>query len=275
MQSDAALPIKGADGAAMSLSTKVRDNLWLVRTCRDWRTIRAMKRRAPATADDVLPLRFRGLETPVLCRPGTSDVSVAWELFQERQYDCTRAWDFATVLDCGANVGMFLAYVVMRMAGGLSRYVGVEADLASFGVLERQAVALGIRSRSRLLQAAVWDRDGEVRFDDEGPSWSRHVSDEGKARVRSMTVDSILDAAGLGECDLLKLDIEGGERAVLPRMKAWGPRVRTIVAELHDGLDYGWFARIATGAGFEPFPPGELFRSHPGAIRRDAAHRGD
>jgi hypothetical protein len=43
------------------------------------------------------------------------------------------------------------------------------------------------------------------------------------------------------------------------------------VAELHDGLDYAWFAGIAESAGFEPFPPGELFRAHPGAIRRDVA----
>jgi hypothetical protein len=83
-----------------------------------------------------------------------------------------------------------------------------------------------------------------------------------------MTIESILDAAGLEECDLLKLDIEGGERTVLPRMKVWGPRVRTVVVELHDGLDYAWFAGIARGAGFQPFPPGELFRAHPGAIRQ-------
>ena len=148
--------------------------------------------------------------------------------------------------------------------------MGVEADREAFGLLELQAATVAVQSRSLLLQVAVWERDGEVRFDDRGPSWGRHVSSVGATRVRAMTVESILDAAGLEQCDLLKLDIEGGERTVLPRMKSWGPRVRTVVAELHGGLDYAWFAAIAEDAGFQPFPPGALFRAHPGAIRRDA-----
>jgi FkbM family methyltransferase len=206
-----------------------------------------------------------------LYRPGTSDVKVAWELFHRREYDCTRTWDFATVVDCGANVGMFLAFVMMKMGARLRRYVGVEADRAAFELLELQAAAMAIRDRSLLLHVAVWERDGAVSFDDRGPSWGRHVSDGGAARVQAMTIESILDAAGLEECDLLKLDIEGGERTVLPRMKSWGPRVRMVVVELHGGLDYPWFAAIAEEAGFQPFPPGQLFRAHPGAIRRAAA----
>ena len=253
----------------MTLLARVRDNLWLLGACRDWSTVRAMKRRGQAGTEDVERLRFRAFETPILYRPGTTDVSVAWELFHRREYDCTRAWDFPTVVDCGANVGMFLVFVVMKMGARLHRYVGVEADRVSFGMLELQTTTADIRSKSVLLHAAAWEHDGEVRFDDRGPSWGRQVSADGTARVRAMTIESILDAAGLEECDLLKMDIEGGERTVLARMKSWGPRVRRVVAELHGDLDYAWFAGIADRAGFEPFPPGELFRAHPGAIRRD------
>jgi FkbM family methyltransferase len=251
----------------MSLLESVRTNLWLLGECRDWPTLRAMKRGAPPGAEHVQRLRFRALDAPILYRPGTSDLSVAWELFHEREYDCTRGWDFATVVDCGANVGMFLAFAVMKTGSKLRRYVGVEADRAAFGLLELQAASADVRGKSVLLHAAAWEVDGEVGFDDRGPSWGRHVSDEGSTRIRAMTIESILDAAGLEECDLLKLDIEGGEQAVLPRMKSWGRRVRTVVAELHGGLDYAWFARIAEGAGFQPFPPGTLFRSHPAAMR--------
>jgi len=247
------------------------NNLWLLGECRDWGTLWAMKNSRTSSADEVRALRFRALASPILYRPGTSDISVAWELFHGREYDCTRAWDFATVVDCGANVGMFLAFVVMKMGAKLRRYVGVEADRASFGLLELQATAVAIRSKSLMLQVAAWEHDGEVRFDDRGPSWGHHVSAGGPARVKAMTIESILDAAGLEECDLLKLDIEGGERTVLPCMKSWGPRVRMVVAELHAGLDYAWFAGIAESAGFQPFPPGALFRAHPGAIRRDVA----
>jgi FkbM family methyltransferase len=158
----------------------------------------------------------------------------------------------------------------MKMNGRLVRYVGVEADAEAFAMLERQVAALGVASKSRLIHAAAWQVDGDVRFANHGPSWARHVSADGGTSVRAATIESILDEAGLSECDLLKLDIEGGERAVLPLMKSWGRRVRMVVAELHDGLDYPWFAAIAEDAGFQPFPPGKLFRLHPAAIRRDS-----
>jgi FkbM family methyltransferase len=253
----------------MTLLGRVRDNMWLLGACRDLQTLRAMKSRAPDSTRDVRPLRFRALETPVLYRPGSTDIAVAWELFQRGEYECTQPWDFPTVVDCGANVGLFLAFVVMQMNGRLYRYIGVEADSEAFRLLERQVEELQVGPKCRLIHAAAWGVDGEVRFDDTGPSWARHVSATGGTCVRALSVESILDEAGLRECDLLKLDIEGGERTVLPQMKTWGPRVRMVVAELHDGLDYLWFAAIAEGAGFRPFPPGELFRSHPGAIRRD------
>ena len=41
-----------------------------------------------------------------------------------------------------------------------------------------------------------------------------------------------------------------------------------LVAEPHDGLEYPWFAALASNGGFEP-PAGELFRPHSGAIRRN------
>jgi FkbM family methyltransferase len=257
----------------MTLLRRVRDNLWLLGACRDWRTLRAMKGRAPHSAESVLPLRLRGLDTPVLYRAGTTDISVVWELFQQQEYECTRGWNFPRVVDCGANVGMFMAFAMMKMDSRLERYVGVEADRAAFEMLERQTTALRLTDKARLLHAAAWQDDGEVSFDDHGPSWARHVSKSGATRVRALSIDSILDAAELAECDLLKLDIEGGERFVLPQMKVWGPRVRTVVAELHHELDYTWFATIARGAGFEPFAPGKLFRAHPSAVRGDVASR--
>jgi FkbM family methyltransferase len=255
----------------MTLLRRARNNLWLLGACRDWRTLRAMKSRAEGGAQGPQTLRFRGLDAPVLYRPDSTDIAVAWELFRGREYDCTLGWEFKSVVDCGANVGMFLAFVVMRLRGRPFRYAGVEADPEAFAMLERQVAGLGVGACSRLIHAAAWSHDGEVRFDDQGPSWARHVMASGGKCVRAATIESLLDEAGLPECDLLKLDIEGGERVVLPRMKSWGARVRVVVAELHDGLDYRWFAAIAEDAGFEPFAPGQLFRSHPGAIRRDVA----
>lgn len=254
----------------MTLLDRLRDNLWLLGSCRDWGTLLDMKLRREHDAGTVHRLHLRATEAPIVYRPGTSDLSVVWEIFRSGEYECTSGWEFDTVVDCGANVGVFLAFAVMKRGDGLRRYVGVEADRSAFEVLQLQAQAVDLGQRGVLLQAAAWGCDGEVGFEDSGPSWGRQVSPSGAVRTRAMTVESILDAAGLEGCDLLKLDIEGGEREVLERIGSWGPRVRVVVAELHDGLDYAWFAGLARGAGFQPYPPGGLFRTHPAAVRRTA-----
>jgi FkbM family methyltransferase len=250
------------------LFRRVADHAWLLGACRDWETLRAMKSRPPRGAPPP-SLRFRRLEPAVLYRPGSTDVQVAWEIFRQRQYACALPWRFDTIVDCGASVGMFAAFALRERGEPFSRYVAVEADPEAFRMLERQIDSLGLRATSRTIEAAAWSVDGEVRFDDSGPSWAHRVSSEGRRRVRAMRLESILDEASLDQCDLLKLDIEGGEREVLPSIRDWGPRVRAVVAELHDGLDYRWFARVTSDAGFRPYPPGALFRDHPGAIRND------
>ena len=157
---------------------------------------------------------------------------------------------------------------LLHSHGALDRYVGVEADVESFGVLTQQVLALGVEHSATVLQGAVWKHDGEVSFDGRGQSWAHHVADDGDHKVRAMTLGTILDRAGLASCDLLKLDIEGGEREVLASLASWGHRVDAIVAELHGDLDYAWFARTVAPAGFVCAPAGRLFNRHPGAIRR-------
>ncbi len=217
-------------------------------------------------------LNLRGLARPVVFRPNTTDIPVAWELFRNAEY-ATPTWPFRTVVDCGANCGMFLAWALWRSGGQLERYVGVEADADSFRTLQHQADSLAIDERAVLINAAIWEHDGSVAFDESGPSWGHHVGTRAGGRaVRAMALESILDEAGLAECDLLKLDIEGGERRVLPAVMATcSERVNALVAELHDGLTYDWFAHIVERAGFIAAPPGTLFHSHPGAIRKGSA----
>ena len=235
---------------------------------RDLATFLALKGHAESLATTAHGnLSLRGLEHPVLFRPGTTDIPVVWELFRNREYEFVAGWPFKTVVDCGANVGMFLAWVLCNSQGVLERYAGVEADAESFKVLAAQAQSLGMDGRATLIQGAVWERDGEVSFQRDGASWAHHVSEDGGDTVRALTLGSILDIAGLASCDLLKLDIEGGERQVLTTLPEYAHRIDAIVAELHDGLDYDWFVSSVAPAGYLCAPPGKLFHQHPGAIR--------
>lgn len=256
----------------MSLANRVAQNFWLIGIARDAATVAALKGKAAPLPDGERfgRLRLRGLAGPVLFRPAATDVKVVWELFHKREYQFVPGgWPFQTVVDCGANVGMFMAWVLRTGGASVTRYVGVEPDVDSFELLREQVRSQSFDGRATLFQAAVWERDGSVSFDDTGASWSHHVSEGGGGRaVRAMTVGTILDEAKLPSCDLLKLDIEGGERQVLAALRPSAARVDALVAELHQGLDYRWFADVVSAAGFLPAPAGKLFRLHPGAVRR-------
>ncbi len=261
------------------LMQRLATNANLARACADLRTWRFLKGReapddAPGSATDAPPepaslveLKLRGLRAPLLVRPRSTDANVVWEVILGREYDTPGPWPYRTIVDLGANVGVFAAYAMARARGQIGRYVGVEPDADSFAVLEKQVHALEMGERACLIRAACSDRDGTVRFDSSLPAYGRRISDEGGTLVECLTVGNILDRAGLRSCDLLKIDVEGAERQILADIAGWSPRVRAIVCELHDGLTYEWFAERVRAHGYTPSPAGSLFRSLPSAVR--------
>lgn len=248
---------------------RLANNLWLLQVSRDAETFWALKGRAPADGHGTL--RLRGLDAPVRYRSGSTDIAVVWELFRGREYSFAGGWPFRTVVDCGANAGLFLAWLMRESGGQIDRYVGIEPDESSFEMLTQQAAGLGLGERALLVSAAVWDADTTVRFHDEGPSWGRSVREEGGREVRACTLPTLLKEAGLERVDLVKIDVEGAEDAVLRTLGLWADCVDAIVVELHGDFDDAWFAEQVRPHGFTPFPPGVLFKDHCGALRAGSA----
>ncbi len=58
----------------------------------------------------------------------------------------------------------------------------------------------------------------------------------GGEEAPSLDMATIINEYGLGEVDLLKVDIEGGELAVFEASDAWIDQVAAIAIELHDRM---------------------------------------
>jgi FkbM family methyltransferase len=251
---------------------------WARRQSRDGLTWRVLTNRLDQgeRAQKYLPVHLRCFDGPLLARPLSTDRKVIREIFCDEGYHPIHGWTYRSVLDCGANVGIFAAYAQSQAGDTLRTYVGAEPDPASFSILSEMVRLRGMQSISTLYQAAVARADGTARFDTRGESWAHRLSDQGELQVQTLSINSLLDRCGLDEVDLLKLDIEGGEKEVLEAWPAWRDRVRCIVVELHDFWDpqvnFDWFARLARTCGYRPMPPGALFRGLPGAVREDIGH---
>ena len=175
---------------------------------------------------------------PLFCRPDTADMFVFNQIFVEREYDCLDAIENAElILDCGANVGYSSAYLLTAYPN--ATVIAVEPDEANFRVLEKNLRPFGKRARCRL--AAVWSKPTRMKLDEDtlaaGKEWGRTVSvahDDSGGGVSAVDIATLLEESGCDRISILKMDIEGAERAVFAEnYEAWIDRVDNIVIELH------------------------------------------
>ena len=205
-------------------------------------------------------LRAGGL--PVLLRHGTVDVFTFDEVFHRRLYEPPRPVAEALsrtaaprVVDLGANIGLFGAWVLSRQAG--ARIVAYEPDPDN-AAMHRELIALSGRGDAwRLVEACAGARAGEVWFRPGLESASHVVGAGADGAIRRAVVDALPDCEG---ADLVKIDIEGGEWEILqdPRLAS----ARAVVLEHHPdgcpGDDPRATARRLLGErGFDVLPGAE------------------
>jgi FkbM family methyltransferase len=262
------------------LKAKLSMNYWTLTESRDFQTWRGLKmrltekeRKAPR-----LEYRLRSLDVPLLVRPDTQDTDVIWEIFYMKEYEYAESFrkslPICSVLDCGANAGFFAAYLPMLTETKVKTYVGAEPNTGSFALLQEQVERQKPAEKVSLHNVAVSDRDGAIRFHTHADSRGHHIAEEdGELEVPTLRVATLLDRAGVDELDLLKVDIEGGEKTVMSSIGGWKDRVKMMVVELHPAVDasltYDWFASIVRAAGYTPFPNGTVLKRLHAAVRRD------
>lgn len=143
------------------------------------------------------------------------------------------------ILDAGANIGLATLFFAREYPG--VEIHAFEPSSAAFEMLERNVADNQINAQ--LHRCAVGPEDGEAEFfyladvdGDIGHSASRELRDvfEDPQRLRShaVIVKSIDDLLLRG-VDILKLDIEGGEGALLPAIASRLANVKNLVMEFH------------------------------------------
>lgn len=150
------------------------------------------------------------------------------EIFSSGCYDFVSTTPQPRILDCGAHTGC----AVLRWRGLYpdARITAIEADPAIAALL-RQNLRAWDDPSTEVINAAAWTHDGEVRFAATG-------RDNGLVCAHGTRVIRALDLARLcsGPVDLLKLDVEGAETAVLTHLATTGAlkNIRALVCEWHE-----------------------------------------
>jgi FkbM family methyltransferase len=115
--------------------------------------------------------------------------------------------------DVGANVG-FYTLLFAELVGPQGRVFAFE-PLARNVELLRRHVEMNGYARVRILACALGDFDGEVKFDP-GPNPSMaYIAASGSLKVPCARADTLLAAGEVEAPDVIKIDVEGAEPAVL------------------------------------------------------------
>jgi len=146
-----------------------------------------------------------------------------------------------TVIDIGANIGVFATYAATRSPDvTVHAYEPFPGNAQWLCQNIERSKLNNVRVHKQAVGAASGVRHLQVNSDD----WIMHsLFGEGTARQRGLPVecvsfDEVMNAEAIMRCDLLKIDCEGSEYEILERCSAETlGRVRRIVGEFHEGPD--------------------------------------
>lgn len=187
--------------------------------------------------DSLATYHLPGRGVSVCLRHHTPDLMILDEVFAQRLYEPPKEVSLLLetpqgelrVVDLGANIGLFGAFVLERYPG--ANMTAFEPDRFNAEVLARCIEANNRSDSWKLVRACASTTDGRVRFRAGCFALSQAVSEAD--RVEGELVDALDVFPYLESVDLLKMDIEGSEWPILadPRFTELAPRC--VVLEYH------------------------------------------
>jgi FkbM family methyltransferase len=198
--------------------------------CNAWGTYRNLRSSKSGLKTIIPP----GLQHPVFIRVGTSDVSVFEKIFVWREYFLSSRTHFEQILDCGANTGLSAVWFATQFPK--ATVIALEPDADNFTLLCRNVTPY---PNIIPLKAAIWSSLCHVILENpEGePDSFRFAvcSPDNPNSVQALDISTICLRYKLSRLDILKMDIEGGERAVFSaNCDDWLRLTRILFVEFHD-----------------------------------------
>jgi FkbM family methyltransferase len=127
----------------------------------------------------------------------------------------------------------------------------------NFRSLERNLELNGIRARAFL--AAINVADGFVAMESASRDWGHRVAvehgspaGESKSAVPAISVPTVMRQMGWSSLDLVKIDIEGHEKALFGESAGWVRTVNAILIEWHHPGAMQELQAIADAHGMRP-----------------------
>lgn len=194
------------------------------------------------------------------------DMQAIREVWLDGAYRLPSEGKRKVLVDLGANIGLASLWLARRY--GCETIVAVEPVPANALLTRLNLERNGIGAR--VVECAVGATDGKAMFEERAESNLGHISTTGR-EVSLISMPSLLQKF-IPETmvDLLKIDIEGGEEAVLGGSQTqWLDRIQEIIVEFHPTIvNYPALVGVLQKAGFEYLAAGTAFPGSMDYFRR-------
>jgi FkbM family methyltransferase len=144
--------------------------------------------------------------------------------------------DGGIIIDVGAGVG-FDTLVFSRSVGASGKVISIEAHPKTFRRLEKFC-ELNHLTNTICIKVAAIDKEGDVYIEDlakhELNSTEFQPTATAVIKIQGLPLDEICKRAQIEYIDLLKMNIEGGERLAIKGMKEMINRTRYACIACHD-----------------------------------------
>jgi FkbM family methyltransferase len=151
------------------------------------------------------------------------------EIFADDNYKFNAKSDEPVIYDCGANIGLSCLYFKSLYPKAI--IIAFEADKNIANILSVNLQKNNIKDVT-VISSAVWVHDDGVQFSTEGSDGGSILGLDGKIKVPSVRLKSILEKS-INIIDLLKIDIEGAEYEVIKDCDKSLDNVKNIFIEYH------------------------------------------
>jgi FkbM family methyltransferase len=150
----------------------------------------------------------------------------------------------AIVLDVGANVGLFTALAMNECPGGCVASIEPHSETLTY---LRRTISANVRDGNAdcvLFDCAAADKTGSVALfmnaENKADNRLYRAAELASSEVvRERTIDDMLAEAGIGNVDIIKIDVQGGESAALRGAKktiAASPKLTLLTEFWPDGI---------------------------------------
>jgi len=211
--------------------------------------------------------------TRFICRKyPSSDVDVIAQIWQQRHFqgvvELLRKRKIGRespikIIDAGSYAGYSVIYFKRKFPH--SKIIALEPEASNFSLLERNVTMNNVNDVI-LIRGGLWRKETDLeigRDNRDRREWSYYVKEAHHVTgLKGYSITHLLAQYGWDNLDLLKIDIEGGERYIFEdtyRSKDILAKVKFIAMEIHDEFDIRKrIYHILKESNYDVFESGEL-----------------